>query len=222
MELKISEIFLSCQGEGLQAGIPQVFVRLQGCDVGCKWCDTKYAWNDDGGEYMSSQQVANTVVQVAGKQCKWVYITGGEPLLQSDVGELIRDLKRRNYSITLATSGTVKLPLWFRTVHWVVDYKLPSSGTTKPHIVEWWRLRKNDELKFVVGDEHDLEKVLSVRYAMKCYSGAPVLIVSPMLRLGLVEEQQDWLRRVWEFCCNHDLRFSLQLHKVVFGNKKGV
>ena len=217
--LKVNEIFVSCQGEGTMACVPMVFVRLQGCDVGCEWCDTKYAWGL-GGESMTSVQVANTVAKPG---LSWVYITGGEPLLQPDLYELILALKRlRNCSIMVATSGTIELPSWHRKVNWVVDYKLPSSGAKKPHVVEWWKLRKCDELKFVVADEGDLQKVVSYRLGMECYSGAPHLIVSPMLQLGSVESQQSWLRRVWQFCCDNNLRYSLQVHKVVFGNRKGV
>lgn len=220
MRLSEDGVFLSCQGEGVHAGEPMVFVRLWGCDVGCKWCDTAYAW-DRGfkSAEMTIDKVVDKIVE-AGESCRHVYITGGEPLLQQDEVKALVDKLLPYHVITIATSGTRKLPLWWRHVLWNVDYKMPSAAARKPFIIDARELRGCDELKFVVADGEDFG--VAARWAVFYSKGRVKVVISPAIDPKPIESQLDWVRLVWDFCCRYDLRFSLQLHKVVFGNKKGV
>jgi 7-carboxy-7-deazaguanine synthase len=103
----INEIFYSLQGEGFLAGIPSVFVRLAGCPLRCKWCDTKYAWEQDAGEDYIIDDIFKIVQQWS---CKFVVITGGEPMINSDLPQLVKGLKTAGKYITIETAGIAYIP----------------------------------------------------------------------------------------------------------------
>lgn len=229
--MKVSESFLSLQGEGLYAGVPMVFIRLQGCnlypDRVCRWCDTRYAQGSDA-ESITLEEVINKVQSY--KELRWVCITGGEPLLQvNEVGRLVQSLRTLGYSVEIETNGTLPRPNWYKHCFWSVDYKCPSSGV-KSFNPLWLDLGGTDQIKFVVADKEDLrfvgEKLASFKPPL-----APLVIVSPMIPVEgpdwmtggeVAMLSRRWLQRVWNFCVDNNLRFSLQLHKIVWGNKKGV
>jgi len=150
---KVVEIFDSIQGEGIQIGTPMTFVRLAGCNLRCKWCDTKYAW--EGGEELSATDIAVRANQ------NYVCITGGEPLLQ-DLTELVETLKWSKW-ITVETNGTI-FPsddvLWTVDL-WTVSPKLGSSGMQpRPDVVDLFvKSRVYMQLKFVIQDEEDYKAV---------------------------------------------------------------
>jgi 7-carboxy-7-deazaguanine synthase len=98
----VNEIFHSLQGEGTLAGAPSVFIRLAGCPVGCVWCDTKYAWDANEGEEIPIPEIVNRVVHWP---CRYVVITGGEPMLNPQLPDLAKALKERNKHITIETAG---------------------------------------------------------------------------------------------------------------------
>ena len=105
--MRISEIFYSLQGEGFLAGVPSVFVRLAGCPLRCRWCDTKYAWEETAGQ---DYNIAG-IIQTVGKwPCKFVVITGGEPMINPNLPELVQDLKAAGKHITIETAGIVFVP----------------------------------------------------------------------------------------------------------------
>lgn len=103
----INEIFHSLQGEGFLAGIPSVFVRLAGCPLRCKWCDTKYAWDNEAGNNYSIEKVYQTAQQWP---CKFIVITGGEPMINSDLPDLLQRLKSHGKHITVETAGITFIP----------------------------------------------------------------------------------------------------------------
>ena len=223
-------VFTSLQGEGPQAGVPMTFVRLAGCNLRCAWCDTKYSW--EGSEEVDVGQLTNRVVhEVTTSVC----ITGGEPLLQADgVGVLVRQLRMHRRCVAIETNGSLYPPSWWKEVVWDVDYKCPSAQLDRYVFHDSWRtIGRHNRVKFVVADERDLAFVLD---KLPRFIGPlqPTLVVSPVLTAGKdfadgevyksvgMFLSQTWLRRVWQFCVDNDLRFSLQLHKVVFGNRKGV
>ncbi|MHC4541044.1 MAG: 7-carboxy-7-deazaguanine synthase QueE [Planctomycetota bacterium] len=103
----INEIFYSLQGEGFLTGLPSVFIRLAGCPLRCRWCDTKYAWADDAGQ---DQTVPEIVEQVCKLDCRFVVITGGEPMVSAEIRQLTRELKDAGRHITIETAGIVYLP----------------------------------------------------------------------------------------------------------------
>jgi len=233
--MRVNEVFLSCQGEGLNVGLPTVFVRFQGCNLNpaCSWCDTKYAQRD-GGREVTLNALLTEINKVRG-HCNRFCITGGEPLNQGEaVIELVRSLRSYGVDdIEIFTNGSFAPPSWSTSVQWCVDIKCPSSKTNinVTNYVHWLHsLRPTDSVKFVVADETDLNYCLEVVKALPRLG--PQILVSPavcgdivpqnVLTIEASKEQQKWMQRVWEFCFHNGFRFSLQNHKVLFGNKKGV
>ncbi len=105
--MKVAEIFYSLQGEGFLAGTPSVFIRLAGCPLRCRWCDTKYAWDQKAGQDYSIDQIIQTVQQWS---CKFIVITGGEPMIKSDLPQLVQELKDADKHITIETAGIAYIP----------------------------------------------------------------------------------------------------------------
>ncbi len=105
--MRISEMFYSIQGEGLLAGVPSVFVRLSGCPLRCRWCDTKYSWDSSDGEDVVLDEI-QALVQA--RNCDYVVITGGEPLIQAELGDLVKLLKETNKHVTIETAGISFVP----------------------------------------------------------------------------------------------------------------
>jgi 7-carboxy-7-deazaguanine synthase len=105
--MKVSEIFHSLQGEGFLAGMPSVFVRLAGCPLRCRWCDTKYAWSEDAGQ---DRTIAEIVEAVCKWRCRFVVITGGEPMVNIEIRQLARELKAADRHITIETAGIAYIP----------------------------------------------------------------------------------------------------------------
>ena len=110
----INEIFYSLQGEGFLAGVPSVFVRLAGCPLQCRWCDTKYAWNQRAGKDYTVAEIVETALhkESPGQQwpCKFIVITGGEPMINPDLPQLVRQLKTAGKHITIETAGIAYIP----------------------------------------------------------------------------------------------------------------
>jgi len=220
--MKINEVFYSIQGEGVYQGLPTVFVRLQGCNLMpnfCKWCDTQYARDSDGGFEMPVDEVVGEVSRLSPHYNSWVCITGGEPLWQVEELEyLVRTLTRGGYKIEVETNGSLPKPRWWTLVDsWCADIKCPSSGVCGISLEQWFKTRPQDQVKFVVGSEEDLG--FTERMLKRHMADNPTILVSPVINYCPVPE---WLQRVAEFCKEHRVRFSLQWHKVVWGNKKGV
>jgi len=105
--MRVSEIFYSLQGEGFLAGVPSAFVRLAGCPLCCKWCDTKYAWDKEAGAIYSIEKIVEAVQQYRGK---FMVITGGEPMINPDLPQLVRKLKALGKHITIETAGIAYIP----------------------------------------------------------------------------------------------------------------
>lgn len=213
--LRVNEIFRSCQGEGVRAGVPTTFIRLQGCNLspGCSYCDTRYAQSAEG-RTVSLDDILSCV------ETDSVCITGGEPLHQ-DIEELVARLYKSGISIEIFTNGSLPPPAWYRKVSsWVVDIKCPSSGVKGVSRVSDWVsiLRSCDQLKFTVADSSDLSFVIAT---LNAHSSKAAVIVSPVIQVGAGVDDK-WARVVWDFCCRNNVRFSLQVHKIVFGDRKGV
>ena len=229
--MQISEIFRSCQGEGVRAGLRTIFVRLQGCNLypnGCSFCDTKYA-QSDGGRRIDVLDVVSEIKRLSNGR-KAVEITGGEPLYQvSELCDLVDRLKFHDYFIEVFTNSTLKPPTFYFLVDsWVADIKCPSSGASGACLVDAWFdvLRETDCVKFVVESVTDLtyvEKVLSSRGCDAQVLISPMIPNCPDSLLGeVLMSHRKWLQAVWEFCVEHDYRFSFQMHKLVYGNRSGV
>lgn len=223
--MKISEIFTSIQGEGLLTGEPTTFIRLQGCEVGCTWCDSKYTWNLKGGKELS---IAEIKAQVFEEDVEWICITGGEPLEHlADVEALVSAFSATRY-IEIETSGTILLPedpLFSKITSWVVDLKPPSANVDSWDRVNllhaFPRLRPCDQIKCVVADEEDLQYVGWVFEELSEHETEAQILISPVFPLGSVPDQV-WMQRCAEYAIEHNYRLSLQTHKFIWGDKRGV
>lgn len=213
--MKISEIFYSLQGEGLEIGLPTVFVRLFACDLRCTWCDTMYAVE---GRDFSDHTVPEVIDEIGQHECKRVCITGGEPLIQAkEVEELATELLNKGYSILLETSGHKMPPpvLWTESCIISMDCKCPSSCMhEKMDFDLFLRLRPKDQLKFVIQDEADYEYARAI---LNRYNIQANIIFQPTHGSELA-----WItEKVIEDKLDH-IRVLPQLHKIIWGNKRGV
>ena len=221
--MRVNEIYYALQGEGGLTGVPMVFVRLQGCNLAeyCSYCDTKDAQSSVGGEDLAPLEV---LTRILGEDAegRWVCITGGEPLYQErELKQLVLLLHEYSCQVEIETNGTLPVPEWYEIVNsWVADVKCPSSGVTS-FVFDWLNLRKQDQLKFVVGSEEDLRFVESI---VRTVTLVPQVIVSPALfcdSAGRVMLGDSWLQAVSDFCLENRLRMSIQMHKIVYGNRRG-
>jgi 7-carboxy-7-deazaguanine synthase len=205
--LTINEIFYSIQGESSRAGQPCVFVRLTACDLRCSWCDTTYAF--DEGRKMSVDDVVAAVERYG---CPLVEITGGEPLLQEDVYELMRRLTGAGRTVMLETGGHRSIARVPAGVLKIVDVKCPGSGEAGRN--DWTNLdilAPGDEVKFVVKDRADYEFARDViaRYALADHAAA--VLLSPVH--GVLEPRT---LSEWILADHLPARLQLQLHKYIW------
>ena len=208
--MRICEIFNSIQGEGLTMGAPTVFVRAVGCNLRCSWCDTGYSF--EGGTDMTVDEVLEEI-----GDCFRVCFTGGEPMLQPDAVELMERLVSEGIQVILETNGSVDLSEVPRDplVMISMDIKCPSSGMTdRMMLSNIDLLSSKDQLKFVIKDQTDLD--FAVGFVRSHSIPCPV-IFGPVGGTGRLE----WLvQRVLD---EHlDVRVLPQLHKIIWGDRKGV
>lgn len=216
--LKVNEIFRSIQGEGTRAGLPCTLVRLSGCNLRCRWCDTAYAW--DAGEEMTLSQVLHRVSDLG---CMRVELTGGEPLLQPAATELLHALCRQGYETLLETNGSADISAVDPRVVRIVDVKCPSSGESERNC--WDNLAKltaRDEVKFVLADRADYEYA---RRIVRDYGLADrcAVIFSPVGVSGAKFSNFPATLADWILADKLDVRLGLQLHKILWpGESRGV
>jgi 7-carboxy-7-deazaguanine synthase len=213
--MRITEIFHSIQGESSYAGWPCVFVRTTGCNLRCVWCDTAYSFH--GGRDMTVPEILGRVEEIGGG-CRLVELTGGEPLLQHDVGELASALLDRGYRVLCETSGSVPVDRVPREVVKIMDLKCPGSGEEEAN--DWSNLDRldpaRDELKFVVRHREDYE--WSSRQIRDRGLDRFTVHLSPVFGELDRESLAEWI-------LEDDLpvRLNLQIHKFVWSpERRGV
>jgi len=209
--LLINEIFLSLQGEGLLIGIPTVFVRTTGCPLRCSWCDEPEALTK--GKEMSLEEILREVQKYSTKQ---VCITGGEPLHKKDAIKLIQMLLDKGYCVSLETGGSIsieELPLSDNLVV-SLDIKCPSSGMhNRMDFSNIELLGPSDQLKFVIADERDYEYAKTIIERHK-----------PICEVVMQPEGGKDLRNLAEWVLKDGLNVRVlpQLHKIIWGDRRGV
>ncbi|MFA6971399.1 MAG: radical SAM protein [Gallionella sp.] len=211
--MKIIEIFRCIQGECSLQGEMMAFVRTAGCNLRCAWCDTKYAYK--GGRNMPLSRI---VAKVRKLRCKWVNITGGEPLIQSEMPALVDALKELDFKVVIFTNGTIDIARLPNVDKFVVDWKLPSAHPKEAfNMVNLNRLSPADELKFVVKDTVDYTVMKDILEGVKIRCK---VLVSP----ALDGKSMKWAKELAEMIAfdNLEVRYSLQIHKVLWGNRRGV
>ena len=201
--LRITEIFLSLQGESRSVGWPTVFVRLTGCPLRCGYCDTAYAFT--GGAWMTLTQILE---QVAGYGVRHVCVTGGEPLAQPDCLPLLTALCDAGYEVSLETSGALDLALVDPRIIKVMDLKTPASGESGRH--RWENLQclgPADQIKFVLCDRADYEWARDSLQAHDLAARAEILF-SPVHGRLSPRDLAEWI-----LADRLPVRFQIQLHK---------
>ncbi len=210
--LKITEIFYSLQGEARNAGLPTVFIRLTGCPLRCVYCDTAYAFS--GGEWASLDSIISEVKKY---NTTHVTVTGGEPLAQKNCIALLKQLVDNGYDVSLETSGAIAVDAVDRQVVKVIDVKTPASGEeSKNRIENFSCLNADDQLKFVICDENDYRWSKSFIKQHQLNNLCDILF-SP------VQDQLDaTILAQWILNDQLNVRFQIQLHKYLWGNRQGV
>jgi 7-carboxy-7-deazaguanine synthase len=209
--LKITEIFLSLQGEARDAGWPTVFVRLTGCPLRCQYCDTAYAFH--GGEWWSIDDI---LAKVDHHGVRHVCVTGGEPLAQKRCLSLLSRLCDRGYVVSLETSGAIDIAAVDARVSRVLDIKTPGSGEVERN--RWENLpllTAHDQVKFVICGRADYEWARGVVAAHALASRCDVLF-SPSKAEVSATELADWI-----VADRLPVRFQLQLHKLLWNDEPG-
>jgi 7-carboxy-7-deazaguanine synthase len=211
LRLKLTEIFLSLQGEANAVGWPTVFVRLTGCPLRCQYCDTPYAFH--GGEWTALDDV---VAKVDSFGVRHVCVTGGEPLAQRSVHPLLKTLCDRGYDVSIETSGALDIGDIDTRVTRVVDVKTPASGEAHRNRLENLSvLRSGDQVKFVICSREDYEWSRAL-VADRSLTSRCMVLFSPAF--GQVEPRS---LAEWIIADRLGVRFQLQLHKVLWGDMPG-
>lgn len=209
--LRITEIFLSLQGEAAQVGWPTVFVRLTGCPLRCRWCDTEYSFS--GGQNLAVDEVVTTIEAFG---VRHVCVTGGEPLAQPGCLSLLRECCDRGLEVSLETSGALNLDAVDARVAVVMDLKAPGSGEAARNRMENFpHLKPGDQIKCVLADRADFDWALDVLKANPPPHGVDVLF-SPVHGELPPHVLADWI-----LDARAPVRFQMQLHKVLWGDVPG-
>ncbi len=211
MVLEVSETFLSLQGEGIFVGQPCFFIRLSGCNLHCSYCDTAYAW--EKGDELSLKEL---VARWKATRVHLVQLTGGEPLLQRPVYDLMAELANLGAKVLLETNGSLSLSNVPQYVSKSVDWKTPGSGSAASWVPENLRyLSRNDAIKFVITNREDFEFARSktLRHGLLNFTN---VYFSPAWGMMDMEELARWIIED-----RLPVRLGFQLHKIIWGNVRG-
>ena len=207
MALVVCETFASLMGESTRAGVPAHFIRLTGCNLRCRYCDTAYAY--EGGHEMT---VAALVEMARAQPHRLVLVTGGEPLLQAETPVLLSDLLDAGLTTCLETNGSLPIDAVDARVHRILDVKCPGSGMADHNdLANMDLLTSRDEVKFVVADQLDFTWALEVIKYFRLAERLPVLI-SPVFGQVSLQEAAAWI-----LATRLPVRLNLQLHKYIWG-----
>ena len=223
----ISETFTSIQGEGLLAGVPSHFIRTSGCNLRCRWCDTPYtSWEPEGDR----RQVSELLEGARASGVRHVVVTGGEPLLQREIGTLTDGLTTDGFHITVESAGTVNPP--FNCDLLSLSPKTANSDPSDRHRDRHRRLRvdpkpavrllecfPDHQLKFVVEGAEDMPEILEILDSFGSVDPARVLL---MAQGQTVEEVAKRAPVISALCLEHGFRYTPRLHLDLFGGGRGV
>ncbi|MFQ5494124.1 MAG: 7-carboxy-7-deazaguanine synthase QueE [Phycisphaerae bacterium] len=228
--MRISEIFQSIQGEGKHAGLPSVFVRTSGCNLRCTWCDTPYtSWTPEGGE----MTIDAILQRIAALEAVHVVLTGGEPMIDPEVGELTQRITAGGYHLTIETAGTVwhDVTCDLASVSPKLSNSTPWTRDGGRHADVHERARVNlaairrfmrcpdYQLKFVVQSPDDLGEIDTLLAQLGRYEPANVLLMPEGITPKELDRRSRW---IWDVCRKRGFRFCPRLHIHLFGNARGV
>mgnify|MGYP001169062106 FL=1 len=210
--LRITEVFYSLQGESKTVGKPTVFVRLTGCPLRCQYCDTAYAF--EGGEIVSLESL---IADVQSYKCKYVTVTGGEPLAQPNCLLVLKMLCDAELNVSLETSGALSIESVDNRVSVVMDLKTPSSlESDRNDYGNISYLKEKDQIKFVICDrgDYDWAKAKLDQYDLQAKVGE--ILFSPSFEQLAAADLAQWL-----LDDALAVRMQLQLHKILWGSEPG-
>ncbi|MHC4737829.1 MAG: 7-carboxy-7-deazaguanine synthase QueE [Planctomycetota bacterium] len=226
--MKVSEIFYSLQGEGFLAGVPSVFVRLAGCPLRCRWCDTKYAWDESSGQDYSIEEIAEAVRQ---QQSRFVVITGGEPIVNAELAELAQSLKKNDKHITIETAGIAYVGD-LQCDLMSISPKLSNSAPAEPELAGKHNEERLDtevlrklfdeyeyQLKFVVDLEDDLQEV---QQTIETLGNVDLEKVMLMPQAANREELSAKSPMVADMCKRSGFAFCQRLQVLLWDNERGM
>jgi 7-carboxy-7-deazaguanine synthase len=208
--MKVCEIFTSIQGESSYAGLPCTFVRMTGCNLRCFYCDTTYAYIE--GRDFSEKDIMKKVKDAS---INLVEITGGEPLLQEEVFNLIKTLLDNNYIVLIETNGSMSIKSIDRRAILILDLKTPGSGMSdKMDFSNIDHMKSNDEVKFVITNREDYEwsKLIISKYELTARCN---ILMSPAYGILSPEDLAKWMIED-----KIRARLNIQLHKYIFINRE--
>ncbi len=209
MDLRITEIFLSIQGESSHAGRPCSFVRLTGCPMRCVWCDSEYTFT--GGVQISFDEIFSKLEEFG---CNLVEVTGGEPLAQKNVFPFITELGDRGYEVLIETGGYISTEKVDPRAAIILDIKCPASGEAeRNHWPNLERLRADkDEVKFVIAEMADWEFAKEIVQKYELTTHAKEVLISPVHDIKYLPQIAEEVSR-----SGLNVRLNLQLHKYIWG-----
>jgi 7-carboxy-7-deazaguanine synthase len=227
--MKIADLFFSIQGEGVLMGVPSVFVRTSGCNLRCGWCDSEYtSWRPEGTLYT----IAEIMERVTAYPAKHVVVTGGEPLLATDIEELCAALREKKYHITIETAATV-----FKPVACDLASLSPKLSNSTPWQREGGRFAQRHEklrlqfdvirafiqhcdyqLKFVIDAPGDIDEVLAILTQLPDVDRGKVLLMPQGVTRAELAKRGPWLADV---CKEQGFRYCPRLHIELYGNRRG-
>lgn len=211
-QLKIFEIFYSLQGESSRVGLPTIFIRLSGCPMRCHYCDTAYAFQ--GGSMMTIDEIMEAIKKY---HTHYVTVTGGEPLAQKEVLNLLKVLVDQNFKVSLETGGGLSIKEVDPRIKIILDIKTPESGEEKKN---YWEnlnfIHLKDEIKFVLCSREDYDWAKKIINQYKLPEKCDVLF-SPVYQKLNNTDLGNWILED-----QLPVRMQIQLHKLLWGEKPGV
>lgn len=228
--MRVAEMFYSIQGEGKLSGVPSAFVRVSGCNLRCVWCDTPYASWEPQGEQTSVGQILQRLNQWPTRHA---VITGGEPMIMTEIVSLCDALKSSDYHVTIETAATHFLPT--RVDLASLSPKLSNSTPVEreggrfaaaheknrlniPVIQQFIDASPDFQIKFVVCEKSDIDEIRMVLEQLNGCSPADVLLMPEGIEPSALAERSAWLA---EICMREGFRFCPRLHILLFGNRRG-
>jgi len=210
LKFNLSEVFFSIQGEGSRAGLPCVFVRLQGCNLRCSWCDTPYALELNQKE--NEMQAIEIINKVKSYNCNFIEFTGGEPLAQENSYKLINYFAELGYTVAIETNGFYSFSELHPNIIKIMDIKCPGSKMSKFNKFDNLKfMTKNDEIKFVVLDENDFKWSVEIIKQYNLFKKVNTILISPVF--GKLEYV---LLANWILESGLPLKMQLQIHKFIW------
>lgn len=205
--LNITELFRSVQGESSLSGLPTTFVRLAQCNLRCSWCDTSYSFSK--GKTTSFDELFAAIEKMG---CRYICITGGEPLLQPNVHPFMEQLCDKNYLLSLETGGSLSIAPVDSRVRTILDIKCPASGMShKNYLENLSLLREKDEIKFVLADENDYLFAKNICTEHTLFDRSYEILFSPVHGVLPPQRLVEWILED-----KLPVRLNLQIHKVIW------